>query len=609
MFFPLFYQSRSGEDRTFLTPLVARRQAGGRDTWILSPLVSWFTRDGRQRELWFLGPIARARWGAGPGASHIVPLYYYNGDKRLFLSPVSFYSWDQDASLLVTPLYSARKQGNDGWRLIPPILYQGRDGEDRTLLTPLLARKSSDDSDFWLLVPMLSWFKRDGSKRQFWLLGPLGHARWDGVTSSSHFFPLYYHNSAAGVFLSPLFGWKKEGDSGLASVLGPLYVQRWKGEDGWRLIFPFLYHSRSGEDRTVLTPLFGKKRTGERDAWIFTPLLSSYAREGKSRELWFLAPFFRARWDDKTTSSHLLPFYYHNGSTGTFLTPLLGWAKRPDAGLFHVLAPLFIHSWEKGRGYRWFALFPFVSGYDKPDEKGSWFWPLYSYKRHKWSKERKGFAVWPLFHYAFGPNRSRMLLLPIFKYFNGETYRFKGDDVSEAVRRKSFYSLPSFWYRSDRKTKHGETESADQELAYDTTTGFWPLWHYKSRADGLERRSQKDFSVLGWLFDYRHLVTPKEEGEGLDDYARWRVLWRAMHYERLNEDTSLDMFPFITYDRKPSGFRKFSFAWRFLRYERGDDRGLKVDFLFIPILRSKEKLSVQPAAAESSERAQKSLSQ
>ena len=69
---------------------------------------------------------------------------------------------------------------------------------------------------------------------------------------------------------------------------------------------------------------------------------------------------------------------------------------------------------------------------------------------------------------------------------------------------------------------------------------------------------------------------------------RARVLWRVMHYERDGDHKTLDMFPFITYDREPSsGFRKISFAWRLFRYERGRDGSLKTDVLFIPVWRAK----------------------
>ena len=62
-------------------------------------------------------------------------------------------------------------------------------------------------------------------------------------------------------------------------------------------------------------------------------------------------------------------------------------------------------------------------------------------------------------------------------------------------------------------------------------------------------------------------------------------MWRLWHYEKLNGDVSVDVFPSFTYDRKTDGFKKVSFLWRFFRYEREANGETKVDALFIPLKR------------------------
>ncbi len=71
------------------------------------------------------------------------------------------------------------------------------------------------------------------------------------------------------------------------------------------------------------------------------------------------------------------------------------------------------------------------------------------------------------------------------------------------------------------------------------------------------------------------------------DYVRSRILWRVMHYDQLDGDESLDVFPFITWGRKKDGYWKASFLWRFYRNERKADGTRALDLLFIPILHSK----------------------
>ncbi|MCL1887423.1 MAG: hypothetical protein FWF96_00950 [Kiritimatiellaeota bacterium] len=95
--------------------------------------------------------------------------------------------------------------------------------------------------------------------------------------------------------------------------------------------------------------------------------------------------------------------------------------------------------------------------------------------------------------------------------------------------------------------------------------------------DGLLEKN----SILFFLYDYKREFSESEK----HDYTRRRILWRLMHYESLNGDTSLDIFPAITWDAKADGSRKFSFLWRFFRYEKPAGENTKFDLLFIPILR------------------------
>jgi len=90
-------------------------------------------------------------------------------------------------------------------------------------------------------------------------------------------------------------------------------------------------------------------------------------------------------------------------------------------------------------------------------------------------------------------------------------------------------------------------------------------------------------SLLLLLYDYKRTIRQQKEEES-SDYTRARILWRLWHYERANGDVSVDVFPGITYDRKKNGFKKFSFLWRLIRYEKGPD-GKKVDLLFLPLVR------------------------
>ena len=57
--------------------------------------------------------------------------------------------------------------------------------------------------------------------------------------------------------------------------------------------------------------------------------------------------------------------------------------------------------------------------------------------------------------------------------------------------------------------------------------------------------------------------------------------------ERLDDHRTMDLFPFITWDRKGDGYRQFSFLWRLYRNERKAGGGRNLDLLFLPLMRSK----------------------
>ena len=115
---------------------------------------------------------------------------------------------------------------------------------------------------------------------------------------------------------------------------------------------------------------------------------------------------------------------------------------------------------------------------------------------------------------------------------------------------------------------------------------MFPLWTYSKAENLVDRKEDVDASMLLAVYDYKREIRPvNKDGEGRNEYIRARILWRLWHYERSNDDVSVDLFPAITYDRKSDRFKKVSFLWRFFRYER-DGEGRKLDLVFVPIVRS-----------------------
>jgi hypothetical protein len=114
------------------------------------------------------------------------------------------------------------------------------------------------------------------------------------------------------------------------------------------------------------------------------------------------------------------------------------------------------------------------------------------------------------------------------------------------------------------------------------SNGFFPVWSYSARKNLESGRIDSGGSLLFWLFDSKYEKYPERDHE----YQRKRVLWRLYHYEKLNGDVSVDMFPFITYDKRTNGNKRFSFMWRLFSYQKKEN-GLKVHVLFIPFGKGK----------------------
>jgi hypothetical protein len=216
--------------------------------------------------------------------------------------------------------------------------------------------------------------------------------------------------------------------------------------------------------------------------------------------------------------------------------------------------------------------------------------------------------------------------IPIFSYHNyGSLADMPEKNTDYRLSGRKFWCLPFCWYANQcqlRPSRHPVVKTNHSELStvaesqpveseekpkprpvreYTFKHGAFPLWSYSDTRTPDTGSSTVKGAVLGLVYDYKHELgpDPTTKSGATNDYTRARVCWRLWHYERLNGNTSLDVFPTFTYDSKTNGFTKSSFLWRFFRYERSPGSTPALDVLFIPLSRPK-------TAASPSERAVKS---
>jgi hypothetical protein len=521
LLFPLLYHRRDPEGRLLLTPLLGINRRGEKETVYALPLLSSYARGPEANEVWALFPLMRWRWKDGLEQSHVIPFYYWDREKGLFLSP----------------LWSSRYKGDHrftNWLVL--LAHTFRNPEMSGFSVLLFGMARGTDRLYHGLFPL--WFySRDPDRRHLNVGLPL----------------LDYESGEEGKRLA---------------FLWPFGEVRWAGEETGHRVFPFWSYSR-GADRRHLN--------------VGLPLLD-YEGSEKGRRLAFLWPFGQVRWAGEETGHRLFPLWsYGRTPQERWLNLALVLARYRSAdGIkkLHVLGPLAGGRWDE-EGYRHHA------------------WPFYSAARTE--RERKLILgptlgdLWLLGTHRLDETvRNRAFPLSWGRSLQQEHRDGAPGDESVRVRRSWFTAFPFVYAWSEAPMVDHEPEGPDgAEPPRDSAPEPMPrrsltvlaLFHHARTGDpdsAESPRGRRWFWFLGPLFDSLKEVTPAEGEPGETDlYVRRRILWRVMHYERVNDETSLDLFPGITYDTGP-GRKTFSLLWRVFRYERRPDAPSKYHVLFIP---------------------------
>ena len=561
---PLVYHSRDGENRTLLTPLWSAGKHADVSWRVLLP-VYFERREGGGTT----GKTERAWWLAFPAAYH---------------------SHDGADHLTVTPVWAGGKAGSVQWSAAFPLYYARTDAAKRTsqVITPLVARLAAPDATRWFVLPLLSsmsWLK---GEKDLWLLGPIFHARWGGEHTTHHLLPIYHYDGKLHRFLSLPVSWQSTKDGSFLNFFGPLahYTRDSKGRTSLQIPWPLTKFSWSKDrdlDTARVLPLFAwhKAKAGS-SFWAF-PVI--YANTDAARTAHGCFPLWHYERDKTTghTTFYSLPFSRGTSPEGSFRNvcgPLAHYAHDAEGRKsLHLLWPLSHFKWSPEHGTETVQVLPLFRWHRKGSRKALYTLPL------SWGSGPRGSFVNSflcLAHYNRTPEgrKTFQFALPLGEFSSSKALGFDRAKLLPLFSWKKkedgggFWAFPWLYAEKDATSRRN---------------GLFPLWRYAHRQLDKPGNSEIDFDLLGWLYDYRFRggTHPKDKPEKTEDYVRSRILWRLMHYERINEDRSLDLFPFITWDSKASGFRQSTFLWRFYRDQRSPDGGRKLDILFLPILRTK----------------------
>ena len=533
---------------------------------------------------------------AGCATSPMKPTPFYGGSERVYtgrvedrlnLWPVTY--WREPALSVVWPIYS---QAEDHWA-VRPIYSQYRQGgkgtdyDEFNVLWPLCQFDTKHDVN-WILpfvwsgngtfsiVPVLWW------TQNWFILGPFVTATKKNVGT---LFPLVYWNSDVGNehlwTLAGLWGYWRDYGEPAAHWCLPFYA---KTDDGFFSI-PFSRVDRKSQFADYyLCGLGGYESVSDKyeSSWLFpfyyhdqdgfyTPLY------GQTDESSWLMPFY---WQSKSGCHTLL---YSSTETGWWALFGLVGGKTNVSGSRHEdwAVPFYyrdegrsftslVYGWNGGQSDKtntWWAAG--LAGTHSGTVDGSWAFPFYSVRddvrfdecAEKMEAEQltdvltereldKGFM---------STKRKSFLLL---------------SDCDETVEGRP-YAKPSKSYFMKRTKKVGTFflwgRESDHRIDFDRTSG--------------EKHKDVESEMTGsLLFLYYSKCT--EDLLNRKSTAAYRILWKLWDWERKDEDVTLDVFPFFTYDSKANGYSKTSLCWRLFRNEYDPTTDTRsVDFLFVPVWR------------------------
>jgi len=535
------------------------------------------------------------------------------------------------------PLGGSKKNARVQQHYLFPLYYAGNKGLQNDLWTLLGGQSTGPDGTRWAAFPALSWGeKTDSRTKNTYLMGLAGNTK-TADKKASHIFPLYAKRDAkdssyifslpysaakasdgsAWKASLPLFHSQTDAD-GANQLITPLYSRKnnSEGNNLWRCYFPLLYLDET-YDNHFMTLLGGRWRTGNNSGWLATPILSGGTKTTDCEKTIWAAGLAGKKSTAEKTSHYALPIYYTCPQENRFISlPYLRWTN-PDQTCYHAIPPLLsgtsthgntkktmlaagIAFWEKQGDqlnrsnilplYCWKNedyLYTLLYGKTKTstyfatplagrylNKKGGWVFPLW--KHEATDKRKETNLLLGLANSYQTKTSSGNSLFPL--YSKSQSQRKTGPEKSLTRHRKNFNALILLWNSQSRLT-----DAEDTPLEENSTAGLFPLWlkHLKMPRDG--GKTIETSSLLFRLYDIRR-ETPRKSAE--KTYTRHRVLWRMYHKETLGADSSTDIFPAITIDKKENGFRKVSFLWRLFRYENDPDtETTKLDLCFIPIKR------------------------
>lgn len=600
--------------------------ASGPKTYdIIPPLLSWQSHNTAtgSESLNVLAGLFHNRQGVkGRDQSWLIPIYYQDEHDGMFLSPIwakQTDSWSAIPLLLSWQSHDTAT-GADSTYALGGIFHErrGAEGFDRDWIFPFYYRDEHDglflsplwahDRDSWSSIPpLLSWQSHDadtGTDSTYSLGGLFHRRRGAEGLDRDWLLPFYLHDEASSLFLSPLYAqgksfsavppllsWREEQADGAEKTRVLLNLAGWTRDGQGTLLKSHAFPLYFSDEDSVVSLLYTASKNRDGTQLMCIPALFSWQSHNPAtgrRDSFALLGLFKTTtgMPEGQGASWLFPFYAYDGDAGYFVTPLFGSMQNDGSTERYWLTPLI--GTISGKTDGWWV-FPLCGGGRTDLSYDFWFlWGHYSKNFSDGSREA---SLFPLFAWDKEGDMDRIVKAMNAVKSLGVTNRLTGSSQWYYLcwlggsRHRASVDPDTEWNATTSRMER----TGKMKYQYEDANGLFPIWSTKTRREMkfqgdtvCQDSVHEESSLLLFLYDSRH-----EQSKANDhDYVRKRILWHLWHYEKLNGDVAVDVFPAMTYDRRVNGFKKTSFLWRVFRYEKSPEGAKKLDILFIPILRS-----------------------
>ncbi len=624
---PIFYHYKPYTSA--LWPMFDKRDDG----YALRPFFSVYRNGNELNVLWPL-----SSFNFGEKKYHILNTFWSTN----FFVSLPFYLSIKD-EFWIAPLVAGK--GKDWYSVMPPLWVHNYESANNYsfFCMPFLTYFEREESDYsfttFPLYHQSKWgerfeqsfllflydFEKHGSNYNFSIFPFFSQSRYGKTFEQKALLSLYEYEKSPflkRIELFPFFDCYFSSTRTNLNIL-PFYFFEEKNESTRHALFPFFYKKKEKDKNTLITPLFGTL-IGSNVHRVITPLVS-VSRKNHDHFVNVLGLLYNHAWNDEkkynrtdiiyplfthkqkkdvlTVSS--LPLFYYNKSSNNykFISPV-SFGKNKEKKFFNLFGPVFHSSWNK-KMKNINVCWPLFSCYRDENKSEIYSFPLFNYEKNK--SEKSGSILWPLYNYKFKKDGSyNHFIFPLAgrghnvrerRILEGKT------DSKETTTQNWTWILPfTYWNNKICYERDFSVPIPDEIRLKDedrinwekiiVETNAWKSYaskHYKPYKrirrgsfpffSYLEKENiSSEFRILFWLFDSKWTAAKKDFLEN----THRRILWRLMDYEKSGENVSMDIFPFITYDKIPEKeISQFSVFWRLFRWrEEKEKRAL--DILFIP---------------------------